>query len=57
MDEIGGQPKILDFGVARIADSDAQMTRQTNLGQLVGTLAYMSPEQVAGDPLGHGHPQ
>jgi len=57
VDEIGGQPKILDFGVARIADSDAQMTRQTNLGQLVGTLAYMSPEQVAGDPLGHGHPQ
>jgi len=46
-----GQPKILDFGVARIIGSDAQLTRQTDLGQLVGTLAYMSPEQVAGDPL------
>jgi tetratricopeptide (TPR) repeat protein len=46
-----GQPKILDFGVARATDSDAQATRQTDLGQLVGTLAYMSPEQVLGDPL------
>ena len=46
-----GQPKILDFGVARVANSDAQATRQTDLGQLVGTLAYMSPEQVLADPL------
>jgi serine/threonine protein kinase len=46
-----GQPKILDFGVARVTGSDAQPTRQTGLGQLIGTLAYMSPEQVSGDPL------
>ena len=46
-----GQPKILDFGVARVTDSDARMTHQTDLGQIVGTLAYMSPEQVLGDPL------
>jgi tetratricopeptide (TPR) repeat protein/predicted Ser/Thr protein kinase len=51
-----GQPKILDFGVARVTESDApegdsQPTMQTDLGQLVGTLAYMSPEQVLGDPL------
>lgn len=46
-----GQPKILDFGVARITDSDSQMTRQTDVGQIVGTLAYMSPEQVLADPL------
>ncbi len=45
-----GQPKVLDFGVARLTDSDAQLTRGTDLGKLVGTLAYMSPEQVAGDP-------
>ena len=46
-----GQPKILDFGVARVTDSDARITHQTDVGQLVGTLAYMSPEQVLGDPM------
>jgi tetratricopeptide (TPR) repeat protein/tRNA A-37 threonylcarbamoyl transferase component Bud32 len=46
-----GQPKVLDFGLARMTDSDAQATRQTDMGQLVGTLAYMSPEQVLADPL------
>ncbi len=46
-----GQPKVLDFGVARVTASDEQATRQTDLGQLVGTLAYMSPEQVLADPL------
>ncbi|MGD0135497.1 MAG: serine/threonine-protein kinase, partial [Bryobacteraceae bacterium] len=46
-----GQPKILDFGVARMTDADARATRQTDLGQLIGTLAYMSPEQVLADPL------
>jgi serine/threonine protein kinase/tetratricopeptide (TPR) repeat protein len=45
-----GQPKILDFGLARVTDGDMQMTRQTDMGQLVGTLAYMSPEQVTADP-------
>jgi serine/threonine protein kinase/Tfp pilus assembly protein PilF len=46
-----GQPKVLDFGVARVTDSAAQTTRQTDVGRLVGTLAYMSPEQVLADPL------
>src|SRR5215510_9560336 len=41
-----GQPKILDFGVARVTDSDTQATSRTDIGHLVGTLAYMSPEQV-----------
>ncbi len=45
-----GQPKVLDFGVARATDADlAVTTMQTDVGQLIGTLAYMSPEQVAGD--------
>ena len=42
------RPKILDFGVARIADRE--LTRDTTAGRLVGTLAYMSPEQLAADP-------
>ena len=49
--EESGQPKILDFGLARATDSDAAATRQTDMGQLLGTLAYMSPEQVLADPL------
>ncbi len=46
-----GQPKILDFGIARITDSNSQATRETNVGQLIGTLPYMSPEQVMADPF------
>lgn len=44
-----GRPKVLDFGVARATDSDLQITTlQTDAGQLIGTLPYMSPEQVGG---------
>jgi eukaryotic-like serine/threonine-protein kinase len=46
-----GQPKILDFGLARATDSEARATQQTDMGQLLGTLAYMSPEQVLADPF------
>jgi serine/threonine protein kinase len=49
--DASGQPRILDFGVARLTDIDSYATRQTDVGQLVGTLAYMSPEQVLADPL------
>lgn len=49
--EGNGQPKILDFGIARITDSDSQATRETNVGQLIGTLPYMSPEQMMADPF------
>jgi len=44
-------PKILDFGVARATDGDLALTTlRTDIGQLIGTLPYMSPEQAAGDP-------
>ncbi len=46
-----GAPKVLDFGVARASDADIQtVTLHTDMGQLVGTVPYMSPEQAAGDP-------
>jgi WD40 repeat protein/Tfp pilus assembly protein PilV len=46
-----GQPKVLDFGVARATDLDVQTaTGRTQIGQLVGTVGYMSPEQIAADP-------
>ncbi|MEM1451615.1 MAG: serine/threonine-protein kinase [Planctomycetota bacterium] len=45
-----GQPKILDFGLARATDADVQVTTlHTNVGQIMGTIPYMSPEQAAGN--------
>ena len=43
-----GRIKILDFGLAR---PEAESTGLTQSGQLVGTPAYMSPEQAAGAKL------
>ncbi|HEX8877552.1 MAG TPA: serine/threonine-protein kinase [Phycisphaerales bacterium] len=46
-----GRPKVLDFGVARTTTNELQLTSEhTAVGQLIGTLPYMSPEQVSGDP-------
>jgi eukaryotic-like serine/threonine-protein kinase len=48
--DASGTPKVLDFGIARIAavDSDGA-TWQTTAGLLLGTPGYMSPEQCAPD--------
>jgi WD40 repeat protein len=43
-----GEPKVIDFGVARSTDADAARPAMTDAGQIVGTLHYMSPEQLAG---------
>lgn len=49
-DTLGWQPKVLDFGIARTLDAaeNGHTTMHTSPGQLLGTLAYMSPEQVSG---------
>ncbi|MFZ4574971.1 MAG: protein kinase domain-containing protein [Phycisphaerales bacterium] len=44
--EGGPAPKILDFGVARVEHSNAN-TLRTDALQLVGTVPYMSPEQIS----------
>ncbi len=48
-----GRPKVLDFGVARTTDADVKLTTlATDIGQVIGTLPYMSPEQATGDSEG-----
>jgi serine/threonine protein kinase/tetratricopeptide (TPR) repeat protein len=42
-----GEVKIVDFGVAKLAGK----TRLTKAGSLLGTIAYMSPEQVKGEDV------
>lgn len=49
--DASGEPKVIDFGVARSTDSDLAITTlRTNVGELIGTLQYMSPEQCDADP-------
>lgn len=45
------RPVILDFGLAR--EEAGQGSKVTGTGDWVGTPAYMSPEQVRGDPVDH----
>ena len=52
-----GRVKILDFGLAKLAESSAQIAAETQTaghittaGTLLGTIGYMSPEQVRGKP-------
>lgn len=53
------QPKVLDFGVAKLLETasnteNTTVTRKpplTTQGALIGTAAYMSPEQAGGKPV------
>ena len=46
-----GRVKVIDFGVARASGGDLGIASvRTDTGQLIGTLQYMSPEQIAADP-------
>ena len=55
-----GYVKVLDFGVAKLAEQEAPATMpkdealllvETNLGSILGTVRYMSPEQAFGAPV------
>jgi hypothetical protein len=50
---LGGFPKVTDFGLAQLADTG---TVNTASGQLLGTPAYMAPEQAAGRTAEVGPP-
>lgn len=44
----GGRIKVMDFGIAHLIESSATLTEG---GLAAGTVAYMSPEQIRGEPL------
>src|SRR6266496_3205350 len=58
-----GYAKVLDFGIAKLAEQELPVTIprdealllvETNLGSVLGTVRYMSPEQTCGAPVDKG---
>ena len=60
-----GYVKVLDFGIAKLAEQEVPRLRcgrdeavilvETNLGSILGTVRYMSPEQACGAPVDKTH--
>ena len=59
-----GYVKVLDFGIAKLAEQEAPAAMpkdealllvETNLGSILGTVRYMSPEQACGAPVDKAH--
>src|SRR6266699_2179438 len=46
-----GRAKLTDFGVARVTDADRTNAERTQAGTMVGTPAYMSPEEIQGQRI------
>ncbi|MFL5358184.1 protein kinase domain-containing protein [Archangium sp.] len=47
----GEQARLLDFGIARLVEPDAAMSNLSQVGLVVGTPEYLSPEQAVGAPV------
>src|SRR5438132_1633554 len=43
-----GYVKVLDFGIAKLAEQEVVLLVETHLGSILGTVRYMSPEQARG---------
>src|SRR4029077_14242094 len=47
------QVKLLDFGIAKLTGTDSSLSQRTQTGNMMGTPAYISPEQARGYAVDH----